>query len=352
MGTTIDTLEPVQTAPTATRPLRIFHGPENVAGVAETLARAQRRLGHQARAGVFEHEFDYSMEDVIPLSRRRPVRAARAAQLAPSFDVFQFYFGQSLLGPRLSDVPVLRRLGKKVFFYFCGCDIRDEKATIMRYPISGCRDCFPKLCAPNRDRARFVAETYADGSFVATPDLLEFVDRSILVPQPFDVDRVDAVLREPAPERDHDRFVVAHAPSNHLIKGTKYLVGAVEQLRVEGLPIELVVLSGRSHSEVLRLARTADLAVDQLLVGSYGLFAVEMMALGVPVAVYLRDDLVGEYPAPPPVFDATPATIADVLRAAAAGTLPLRERAAEGVEYAGTFHAPDRVARLCLDLYG
>jgi hypothetical protein len=163
---------------------------------------------------------------------------------------------------------------------------------------------------------------------------------------------VDAVLREPPPERDHNRFVVVHAPSNHLIKGTKYVVAAVEQLQDEGLPIVLVVLSGRSHADVLRLARTADLAVDQLLVGSYGLFAVEMMALGVPVAVFLRDDLVREYPAPPPVQNVLPATIADVLRAAVAGSLPLRERADEARVYARDFHAPKRVAQLCLDFYG
>lgn len=338
-------------APTHACPLRIFHGPENVAGVAATLARAQRLLGHHARAGVFGHEFGYATGDAIALSRRRPARALRAAQIASSFDVFQLYFGQGLLGPRLTDVPLLRKLGKKVFFYFCGCDIRDEKATIMRYPISGCRDCFPKLCAPNRDRARWVAETYADANFVVSPDLLEFVDRSVLMLAPYDADRVEQVLREPVPERETNRFVVVHAPSNHAIKGSKYLVAAVEGLRREGVPIDLEILSGMSHLDVLRKARTADLAVDQLLVGSYGLFAAEMMALGVPVAVFLRDDLVGEYPAPPPVHQATPETIAGLLRAAVEGALPLRERAAEGVEYARAFHAPERVARQCLEFY-
>jgi hypothetical protein len=329
------------------RPLRIFHGTENVAGVPPLIARAQRQLGHEALAGVFENAFDYATEGVIKMSRRRGLRTLRALQLASSFDVFQIYFGQGLLGSRLNDVRVLHRLGKRIVFYFCGCDIRDEKATIMQYPISGCRDCFPKLCAPNRALAQRVAEAYADAIFVSTPDLLEFVDRSVLVPQPYDADRIEAVLGDEAPERDSDR-----SPTNNLIKGTKYLNAAVAQLQREGLPIDLLVVRDKSHAELLRAARAADLAVDQLLVGSYGVFAVEMMAMGVPVAVFVREDLVGEYPAPPPIHNASPKTIVEVLRAAVEGHLPLQERAAEAQEYVREFHHPARIAQLCLEHYG
>jgi hypothetical protein len=47
---------------------------------------------------------------------------------------------------------------------------------------------------------------------------------------------------------------------------------------VEGLP----------HAEARRLYASADLAVDQLLAGFYGAFAVELMALGKPVICQLN----------------------------------------------------------------
>lgn len=44
------------------------------------------------------------------------------------------------------------------------------------------------------------------------------------------------------------------------------------------------------HDKVHELYEKTDLAVDELLVGWYGAFAVEMMALGKPVVCYIREE--------------------------------------------------------------
>jgi len=245
----------------------------------------------------------------------------------------------------LLDVPWLKRLGKKIFFYFCGCDVRDCKATIAKYEISACAECWPQLCSSNRRQALDAAARYADGNFVSTPDLLEFVPGSRLMPQPIDLDAFTRLRSEvlpkatssgqheasaasaplnkeptlfpaqgtPKPETKPDRVVIAHAPSNRAIKGTKYVEAAVAQLQEWGYPVQLLLIEKLPHAEALRRCAAADLIVDQLLVGAYGEFAVEMMALGKPVVCYLRPDLLKHYPSGLPIVSATPRTLPDVL---------------------------------------
>ena len=318
---------------------------------ARCLSRAQRQLGYQAYSYSFAPSpFTFTTDRVLKDPASLSERVRTACEMAASFDVFQFYFGQSLLGPNLLDVRWLDRLGKKIFFYFCGCDIRDEKKTVMTYPISACAVC-PKHCSRNRSLAQATAATYGRVNFVSTPDLLEFVDRAVLLPQAVDFDIVERVLAEPEPPRRDDRFVVAHAPTDRVIKGTQYLVDAVASLQRRGLNMQLMLLEGLPQEEALRRARRADVAVDQLLVGAYGTFAAEMMALGVPTLVYLREDLLPLYPQRPPLLNASPLTIEDLLAELYADRDRLRSLASEARAYCYTFHHPSRLAMKSLEYY-
>ena len=98
--------------------MRIFHGLQNIGGMAGLLAKAQRELGYAAKSycrstGGFRFEAD----EYWQLNEAHYKKLY--AKIVPQFDVFQFYFGESLSGPSLTDIPHLKALGKKVFFYFC-----------------------------------------------------------------------------------------------------------------------------------------------------------------------------------------------------------------------------------------
>jgi glycosyltransferase involved in cell wall biosynthesis len=60
----------------------------------------------------------------------------------------------------------------------------------------------------------------------------------------------------------------------------------------EGLDADLVLVEGLHHDEAFERYRDADLVVDQLDAGSYGLFASECMALGKPVLSFLHEEAV------------------------------------------------------------
>ena len=58
------------------------------------------------------------------------------------------------------------------------------------------------------------------------------------------------------------------------------------------LAADLELVEGLHHDEAFERYRAADIVVDQLNAGWYGLFAIEAMALGKPVVTFLHDEAV------------------------------------------------------------
>jgi len=315
------------------------------------MAKAERALGLDSTSVCFPAANASFVSDVIEEPRFDAAEhLLRFARYAGEFDVFVFHFGHSLTADSLADVPLLKANGKKVIFYFHGCDIRPSRENLQKYRYCVCRDCWPHRCNPNRDLALQVARDFADAIWVSTPDLLEFVPGAALFQQPFEV---GAVEWRAALEREGEGTVrVVHAPSDRLLKGTKYIVSAVEQLRSSGLDIELLLIENMSREEALECYRHADIAVDQLLMGSYGTFAVELMAIGVPTICFIREDLRSRYPEPPPVVNADPETIGEVLRDLAGRRSDWPRIAREGRNFAESFHDSLVLARQAIATYG
>jgi len=326
------------------------------------LARAQRQLGHQAwSVDYFPKGFEYFCDQVFP----SPVGCdwlwkwgRFILTKALRFDVFHFYFGQSLCGPALWDVPWLKRMGKRVFFHFCGCDIRDSKHVVATHEHSACAVCWPMACSLNRLKARRVALRYADGVFVSTPDLLEFVPGAVLLPQPVDLAQLEALAQSPqasvpASRPGVDRPVrVAHAPSDRTIKGTDVIITVIERLQQRGLNVRLVLVENTSHAESVAVCNTCDLAVDQLLVGAYGQYAVEMMALGKPCLCYVRQDLLSSYPQDCPLILASVDDFEQILAEWVTHPDLWQEAGEKGKRYVKALHDANTVAKACLAAYG
>src|SRR5216117_3051993 len=139
------------------RPLRVLHGTYEIAGQGMMLARALRENGCDARALCYRVDWDVRQSDlVVDLDAHRS-RAARGlamlgtiARLAPRFDVFHFHFGTSFL-PRLLDVPILKRMGRKIVFHFHGCEVRNRARMLEAHRLSTCVECDP-FCRPRHQR--------------------------------------------------------------------------------------------------------------------------------------------------------------------------------------------------------
>jgi glycosyltransferase involved in cell wall biosynthesis len=329
---------------------RILHAPADVGGHAYGLSRAERELGLTSDVVVFAPgPFGYGYDVDIEAGIDRPawLRLARRAgflrRAASEYDVFHFNFGLTFLTVRqfgvvLDELSLLKRLGKTVLVTYQGCDVRPKEACPCRRP-----QCY----ADTRYRApaarRVLAK--ADRVFYLNPDLRRWLPGARFMPYA----SVDARELEARAEPEGE-VVIAHAPTDTDIKGTRFLIAAVEQLRAEGLPVRLDLVQEVGREEVLERCAAAHIVVDQVLLGWYGGLAVEAMALGRPVLAYIRELEPGDNPfgAELPIVRSAQDTLADDLRPLVLDPRRRRELGAAGRRFVETAHDPRRIAGAAL----
>jgi glycosyltransferase involved in cell wall biosynthesis len=305
--------------------VRVTHCPVNTAGIPWTNVQALRGRGIEARLVVFNRyalhpEADVDLGRSGGLARQQATQWRAFARLAPRTDIFHFYFGLTLL-PKSVQFPLLRALGKRSVMHFLGSDIRGKTPE--------------QLAWAQRAGARIV------GSY----DAIRWVPDAHVIPPGIDVRAI-----EPAPPSDRERPVVLHAPSSRSRKGTEHVVAACA-----ALDVELEIVEGLDHREAFERYRHADVIVDQLNAGWYGVFAIEALALGKPVVTFLHDEAVRRteeaFGVEVPIVSATKETLADKLR-------PLVESVAERQRiglasraYAEEVHDLERMTDRLLALY-
>lgn len=86
------------------------------------------------------------------------------------------------------------------------------------------------------------------------------------------------------------RVRVVHTPNHRGVKGTEFLINAVDELQRDGLDVELILLENKSNDEVLEALRNADILAEQFIITGYALSALEGMATGLPVLSNLENE--------------------------------------------------------------
>jgi glycosyltransferase involved in cell wall biosynthesis len=354
--------DPARLAVRRGRPLRVLHGAYEIAGQGMMLAKALVEWGCDARSLSYRVDWDGRVSDiVVDLDRERGTLARGAAMLstfarwAGRFDVFHFHFGTSFL-PRLADVALLRRLGKGIVFHFHGCEVRNRDHMLRTHRLATCTECDP-FCRPRHQRwLRERATRLAHRSFYSTLDLAESVPGAAHLPLAIESARWIAAGRE-GPLSEFDRrdgvrgpVVIGHAPTNRLIKGTRHVVAAVEALRREFPLIELRTIESQPWAGMPAFLAGCDVLVDQLMMGWYGLLAIEGMAEAKAVVSYIRDDFRGVHP-DLPVVSAEPGSIADVLRGLIRDPARRTALGARGVEFVTRHHDTKVVGARLLQEY-
>jgi len=149
---------------------------------------------------------------------------------------------------------------------------------------------------------------------------------------------------------DTNPIKIVHAPSRRKLKGTEHVLRAIKHLKNQDYNIKLILVENTPHIEALEYYKQADIVIDQLLIGWYGMVAQECMALGKPVCVYLREDLEGYIPSHP-MLNTTSDNIADNLKQLIEDATLRANLGKKGRIYVEKVHSSDRIARRLLDIY-
>jgi glycosyltransferase involved in cell wall biosynthesis len=252
------------------------------------------------------------------------------------FEAGRPMFGQQRGQMWTTDVPMLDQAGIKHGLVFHGSEIRDPALHRARYQWSPFRDADEELTTrlqSANDLMRRHLEGYDGPVFVTTPDLLEFVEDGIWLP--LTVDAEEFLSTQPVLEREVP--VVLHAPSASALKGSVYVDPVLTDLDARGL-IKYQRVQGVPHSELAEMVRSADIVVDQLLLGSYGVFACEAMAAGRVTVGHVADPVRDLLPTDLPIAEATPGDFAEVIERLVAERDTARKIADAGPTYVRELH--------------
>jgi glycosyltransferase involved in cell wall biosynthesis len=133
------------------------------------------------------------------------------------------------------------------------------------------------------------------------------------------------------------------------IKGTHLIHDTLVSLDSEGL-IEYQALHGVPAFEMPKVIAAADIVLDQFRIGSYGVAAVEAMSTGRVVvghvAQKVRSIVMSETGRELPVVEATPSTLANVLREICMNRDSFQKIARDGYEFARAIHSGKYSARV------
>lgn len=349
--------------------MRILIGLTDIANAATTYAKGFRALGHDTftvvwRKSPFYPDADY---DVV-IDGRQPAgekaagrstavqvgagmsRALLRLPQALRCDVF-IMFAYPIVPSHLY-YPVLKRLGKRLVSVFWGSDIRYWYALEQEMRLLGVEDeirpfidyarAHPDTSLLDKQRLVRAAERYSDlilsqagyGQLQRRPYMRATI--------PLDL----SLLRCHVPEREVP--LVLHAPSVRGVKGTEYVLAAVEALKQEGVPFEFRLIEKMPNSQLRELLAESDIVVDELFSETVGALSAEAMATGnVALVRYMAD--YARVPPGCPAVNVTKDTLHDRLREVIQDREQRRRLASAGRAYVEANNDHLQIARHILD---
>jgi glycosyltransferase involved in cell wall biosynthesis len=363
---------------------RVVHVPGSVGGNAQGLSSHLRAVGLASEVWTLAPSpFGYWADRTVwspgdGLLRREWKRLCAIWQAARDADVIHFNFGNTLAEAmpfrREMDRGMRRRVktavnaayrrillelelalyrlrGVVAFIHYQGDDARQgDVSRRFQYAIAHVVADGYYCRHSDRFKRRMIAKMarYCRQVYAVNPDLLHVLPPGArFIPYCHialeDWMPVPVALDEARPLR------IGHAPSHRGVKGTDRMLAAVATLKQEGAAFELDLIEGLTQAEARKRYEAIDIMVDQLHAGWYGGLAVEALALGKPVIVYLREDDLQFIPPPMrddlPFIRATPDDITEVLRKVLSmSRQELADLAKRGRDFVERWHDPIKIA--------
>ena len=324
--------------------MNVLHGMSEMSGQGIYTVQGLCRNGIMARLALFSDAKNTCAADIV--LDRTDLRAVRdfAERMAKEIDVFHSHAGDTLL-PDQSDLDLFGKSNVRIFAEFHGTEIRYlfNDAPLPFAP----KECIDPEEKRFRQRRLLHLIEKSDGIILHSGGQYPYLPQPLSKPVYIVPLRVDIERLAPLYETGHERPRIVHAPTDRRFKGTDRILEALKDVEEE---FELVLVEGKTREEALEIYRTADIIIDQISGGSYGVFSIEAMALGKPVIAYISEQTRLRHPLLPVV-----SADFDSLSEVAGSLLSDRERrirlGKEGRKYVERYHDSTRVTALLPELY-
>ena len=296
--------------------MEIVHAPYVIAGHVQSLVNAERQLGLRSKSySLYPDPYGFKADKTYansPFSGEL-YRIKLLNNLIQNSEIIHFNFGtsctlQKIAHPQnfspmgiskwmysrifgkleLQDLKLFNKLNKKIVVTFQGDDARQITMHNNSFIFQEAKYYSEKS---NKLKAKRIKlwEEYASHIYVLNPDLKEYFSRDVEF-LPYAISgAATETLDKKAVFESASTFKFAHAPTDFGIKGTRFVLETFRKLREQNLPVELILISGKSNEETRKIISQCHFLIDQLLLGWYGGVAVESMYAGTPVLGFISD---------------------------------------------------------------
>ena len=337
-------------------PLRILQLPVGGAGQPGTFARELNKSGVNAQSleigrNKYSYRSDFCIDDVRSLDDFSNLYEKHLKH----YDIFHFHARTLMYKihypyPTGLDLLILRASGKKIFFHFRGSELRMASVFRKACPYHYVDENPDKISVNYLEPEQTIFSEYINstchGVFVTDPELKTYLPQAIIMPRVIDLGEWNFVGIKKT-----NVIKVVHAPSRRIVKGTDEILSAIEKLQSEGIAIEFRLIENMTNKEARDNYMWADVVIDQLRIGWYGVLAVEAMALGKAVVSYVRDDLKHNLPFPFPLVIANVSNIYEVLRDLASNSDQIEQIGLRGRKYVEQYHNTQHIIPLLKQAY-
>lgn len=324
--------------------MKIVHAPTEIAGQMGIICKELRKKGHHAAGYNCFHTYLNYKGDIINTDAFEIMKELDF--LAKNTDIFHFHNANTFFHD-FADLPLLKELGKKMVMHHWGSDVRTVNMVnrLNPYPLPPTyysdKEIHKQLTILSKNIDTAIVQDYEAYSYVKDYYKKVFVLPLVCNIQDFQVSYPSVTNYNP---------LIIHAPTNRSFKGSDYVEAAINEIQGKG-KFTFQILEKMSHDKALAMYMKADIIIDQLLCGTYGMLSVEAMAMGKPVIAFIRDDVRAKFPEDLPIVQATPENLADVLLDLIQTPERRHKIGKSGRWYVEKYHSAEQVTNELLKIY-
>ena len=299
--------------------VRILHL-GTIAGVPQIIRDEQNRQGNVSKvAWMKQHQHGYPLDILIPSKNgflpNSYYRLKYLLKNRDQFDIFHFHVNSAIVNGL--DLSIWEILGKKYVLHYHGSEIRHRKESMFYKHL-------PKI------------------KFVSTPDLLQYANNSIWIPNP---SPITPILFDNLKEDKNVK--IFHAPSDRTIKGTDTIIKVVQDLKDQGFNIDLQIVENQPYELVHEAMKKSDIVIDWINpdYGIYGMVSIEAMSYGKPVICTLNPEHYPNYEEIP-IINANPIELERNLIYLIENEATRDQIAKKGIDYVIKYHDVVKITKL------
>jgi len=333
--------------------MKILHLPVNISNQSRILVNSLKERGIEADYLFFyKNRFKYQNKKGIlegkPKFMKKFYILKSFIKVIKNYDIFHFHFSKTFFSSNF-DVLLLKCFKKKIIMHFWGDDVRlysiaqKYNKYLTMFPVDR------KGEKKKKKKLKKICK-YVDAVIVADAELFNYVkifsNKIFFLPQVIKVEDYKVVYPDP----EKKKIKIVHAPSFRKIKGTEIIVKVINDLKRK-YDFEFILLQNTPNRKLLEILTEADIIIDQILLGTYGIFSIESMACGKPVICYINNYYRKMYPKDLPIISANPDNIREILEDLIKDGKKREKIGIKSRKFVENYHNAERVVGKLINIY-